>query len=230
MHPNNSPFPFQWWAIGLEAAGLGDERPDVGTYGRYDFSQLPQLPFELDGSFAWLTGFREYEHNIAKERAKQNRAAIESLIASAHAKQLKLPEAFVLLARSMDLQRRIRSCTDCFFDLCPDLIRSPIGDGYLVRFLADSQGCVFWYLYLTPDGNDHAVVSSINFYGIEEEDWGSEEIDHREIGLSEESFEKFICRFWIENEIWFSAYEKMPIPEFGLRYIEDYRRRARGPA
>jgi hypothetical protein len=39
--------------------------------------------------------------------------------------------------------------------LCPEPIRVSHGDGYLVGFLADSQGCLFWYLYLTADGADH---------------------------------------------------------------------------
>jgi hypothetical protein len=44
------------------------------------------------------------------------------------------------------LQERIRSNTDCYLDLYYEPLRSPLGGGYLVRFLADSQGCIFWYL------------------------------------------------------------------------------------
>ena len=33
MLPSQSPFPCHWWGTGLENVGLGDVRPDVGTYG-----------------------------------------------------------------------------------------------------------------------------------------------------------------------------------------------------
>lgn len=135
-----------------------------------------------------------------------------------------MPEAFLKFVRSPDLQERVRSCTDCFLDACPELVPSPLGGGYLVRFLADSQGCVFWYLYFTSDGRDHAVVSSVGFYGSEAERW-EEEADSGDISFSEESFESFICRFWLENEIWFSQYENTALPAFGAQFIEAYRRR-----
>ena len=38
MLPSQSPFPCRWWGSGLEDAGLGDVRPDVGTYGRYELA------------------------------------------------------------------------------------------------------------------------------------------------------------------------------------------------
>jgi hypothetical protein len=49
MLPERSPFPCRWWGISLENVGLGKVRPQVGTYGRYDFSKLPLLPVELRG-------------------------------------------------------------------------------------------------------------------------------------------------------------------------------------
>lgn len=107
-------------------------------------------------------------------------------------------------------------------DLCPEAIQSPIGGGYLVRFLADSQGCLFWYLYLTADGSDHAVVASPGFYGTEAEEWQEEPPDPGEIAFSAESFEGFMCRFWLENEIWFAGYEETPISDACHQYIERY--------
>ena len=93
----------------------------------------------------------------------------------------------------------------------------------MIRFLADSQGCVFWYLYLTSDGADHAVVSSPGFYGADVEQWQEDPPDPSEIVFCAESFEEFICRFWLENEIWFVGYENTPMPEIGRQYIERYR-------
>jgi hypothetical protein len=124
------------------------------------------------------------------------------------------------------LQHRVRSNTDCCLHLCPAAVPSPVGDGHLVRFLNDSQGCLFWYLYLADRGSDHAVVSSPGFYGTQDEQWQEEEPDPSELAFCAESFEAFCCRFWLENEIWFAEYDGEPIPAPGITYIEHYRRTA----
>src|SRR5262245_12530787 len=94
----------------------------------------------------------------------------------------------------------------------------------LVRFLADSQGCIFWYLYIPTGTPDHAVVSSPEFYDPSGERLHDQEPDHGALAFCAESFEEFICRFWIENEIWFAEYEGRPISEEGRRYLDLYRR------
>ena len=53
MQAGQSPFRPYWWAFGLESAGVS-ARPDVGTYGRYEFEALPPIPRELTGDLAWL--------------------------------------------------------------------------------------------------------------------------------------------------------------------------------
>jgi hypothetical protein len=77
-----------------------------------------------------------------------------------HMRDRYLTEEEAAKYRKIRELHRVRSNTDCFLDVCSEPIRSQVGDGWLVRFLADSQGRIFWYLYLTPDGSDHAVVSS----------------------------------------------------------------------
>ena len=226
MQPVDSPFPLHWWGTSLENVGLEDVRPDVGTYGRYDFSALPPVPFDLHGDFTWLAVTPPHEeHNIGDEQATENAQALKRLRQAADRLGIRLPVPFVTFMESPSLHQRIRSNTDCFLNLCPALVRSPIGDGSLVRFLADSQGCIFWYLYLTRDGSDHAVVSSPSFYGTDEEQWEDEEQDSVEIVFCAESFEAFICRFWLENEIWFAEWQKIPMPDVGRAYIEQYRRK-----
>lgn len=224
MRPNESPFPFHWWGIELEIVGLRAERPNAGTYGCYDASRLPDLPFKLSGTFDWLASVPERDQNIAEEKADKNEVALAALYSSAQSLGVTLPGPFVLFVESPEFQRKIRSVTDCFLDLSPEVLPSPVNEGYLVRFLADSQGCLFWYIYLTPHGKDHAVVSSPYFYGSEAEQWDEEPPDHTQISFSEESFEAFMCRFWIENEIWFAAYERSAMPDFGAKYIESYGR------
>src|SRR5262245_7014266 len=164
MQPADSPFPCHWRGISLEVAGLGDVRPDLGTYGRYDFGRLPPLPFTLSGDFAWLAKAPAQRHHIGKKYGAEIPNALQFLRASSKDMGLPLPDAFTKFMDTPALQNPIRSCTDCYLDLCPEPIRSPLGGGWLVHFLADSQGCMFWYLYLTADGSDHAVVSAPDFY------------------------------------------------------------------
>jgi hypothetical protein len=225
MQPSESPFPPHWWGTTLENAGLGDIRPDLGTYGQYAFNRLPPLPFEIRGDFAWLTTAPVHDQNIGAEKDAENFQALASLRAASKRLGLQLPEPFTTFMATPGLQARVRSNTDCSLDLCPEPIQAPLDDGYLVRFLADSQGCIFWYLYLSADGSDHAVVSSPDFYGTEAEQWQDEPLDPDVIVFVAESFESFICRFWLENEIWYAAWQQTPMPEVGQEYIELYRSR-----
>jgi hypothetical protein len=224
MLPSESPFPCHWWGTSLEKAGLGEVRPDVGTYGRYGFDRLPPVPFEMGGDFAWLVPRPTFDHSIGDERGSEVANTLPELQDAAARLGVHLPESFTKFMGSPELHRRVRSNTDCYLDLGDEPVRSPIGGGWLVRFLADSQGCIFWYLYLTPDGSDSAVVSSPDFYGTEAEQWQDEPPDPSEIVYSAESFEAFMCRFWLENEIWYAEWKKTPMPDVGCEYIERYRR------
>jgi hypothetical protein len=133
MRPSESPFPCHWWGVGLADAGLGSERPDVETYGKYDSAPLRALPFEMRGDLDWLTNAQPYESHIGKEKLSENQAALGTLLESASSQGVELPAAFLKFVRPPDLQERVRSCTDCFLDVCPELVPSPLGGGYLVR-------------------------------------------------------------------------------------------------
>jgi hypothetical protein len=225
VQPSDSPFPCHWWGFGLENVGLSDVRPDVGTYGCYPFEPLPPLPFVLCGDFAWLASAPAHDSCIGDEKGFASVRTFALLKQACARRGVRLPESFTKFMETPALHRRVRSNTDCFLNPCPEPVPSPVGGGHLVRFLADSQGCLYWYLYLTPDGSDHAVVSSTWFYGTEAEQWGEEPPDPAEIEYCAESFEAFLCRFWLENEIWFAEWEKTPMPESGREYIERYRNR-----
>jgi hypothetical protein len=217
MQPHDTVFGTGWW--GPEINGI---RESAGTYGRYSYDQLPALPFKLCGDFEWLKAQAEARDNIAREKPKENARALARLLADASDQRFSLPKVFLQFFGCADLQRRVRSCTDCFLDLSPVFVLSPVAGGSLVRFLADSQGCMFWYLYLSGNQAEHCVVSSPGFYGAEEEQWQIEPPNPDEIVFCEESFERFLCRFWLENEIWYFDYEKRPIFPAGRKYLDDY--------
>lgn len=60
-------------------------------------------------------------------------------------------------------------------------------------------------------------------YGTEAERGYYEPGDGPEIAFVAESFEAFMYRFWLENEIWFAEWKKTPMPDVGREYIESYR-------
>ncbi len=182
----------------------------------------------MNGDFAWLATAAAHDRNIGVVNAGQNARDLRLLLEASARLKLRLPGSFTRFMGTPALHQRIRSNTDCFLDLCPEPIRSPKDGGYLVRFLSDSQACLFWYLYLTPDGSDHAVVSSSDFYGAPGERGDQDKPpDPTEIVFCAESFEAFVCRFWLENEIWYAGWKKTPMPDVGREYIERYRRKKR---
>src|SRR5262249_46262414 len=144
-----------------------------GTYGRYDFKDLPPVPVRLKGDLAWLAAAPAQEEHIGHWMAEhdpgKNAAAAVALKKAARRKNLPLPPPFTRFIDTPPLPGRLRPCTDSSLAVGRAPVRSPAGGGYLVRFLCDSQGCLMWYLYLTADGSDHAVVAAPDFYGTPSE-------------------------------------------------------------
>lgn len=228
MQAERSPFPCAWPGIALEGVGIDALRSRQGTYGLYAFEHLPSLPVALDGSFGWLASWPDApEWGIDQEAGEATPAALARLTEA----EADLPPPFVRFLSERTLQRKVRSITACYVSLSPVAVPSPIGGGRLVRFLSDQQGCMFWYLFLAPDG-DHAVVASPDFYGAPEEELEWEPADPRNLVFCAESFELFVCRYWLENEIGFASCYLLPDQEPGMppaaaeRYLAAYRQRA----
>ncbi|MGI0490179.1 hypothetical protein ACN4EG_00090 [Alkalinema pantanalense CENA528] len=158
---------------------------------------------------------------------------------------LRLPPAWVQFLKSAELFCRIRSVTCCYFELGESFIPFPVEqtgeNGYLMLFLSDSQSCVLWYLYINPVG-EHCVISSNRrlYPGIfedqqtEKEELGDnwdEDLDAIHLHFCASSFEEFIYRFWIENEIWFKVqpprqceiHREAPLSEAQQAYADHYR-------
>ncbi|MDX2060766.1 MAG: hypothetical protein SFV24_23340 [Gemmatimonadales bacterium] len=223
MQVADSPYPAYWYGTDLEAAGLRDVRPDIGTYGRYSYDQLPPVPFDLLGGFEWLEQAPPLADHIGTEKAAENPGALTVLRDACRRAGLTLPISFDRYLSTPALWSRVRSCTDCYLDLCPAPVPDPEGTGYLVRFLSDSQSCLFWYLYLRSSALDHAIVASPDFYGVELEQWHDRRPDPKALVFCAESFEAFMARFWLENEIWFAGYDEVPLSAAGARYVAAYK-------
>jgi hypothetical protein len=110
MLSEDTPFPSGWWG-----QGLADVRPRISTYGLYPHEALPPLPFRFEGDFEWLRIRPTHENNIAREKPAKNAAALKSLLKDASSKKVVIPPEFTAFFRSVDLQHRVRSCTDCFW-------------------------------------------------------------------------------------------------------------------
>src|SRR5437868_5490591 len=142
MTPIQSPFKCGWCMTSLDNVGLGKVRPRVGTYGDYDYQQLPKLPFQLQGKYEWLSNAIVQSENSICVEPEANSVALRELEAFCRKNTIKLPSEFLLFMSSPSLQSRIRSNTDCYLDLASKAVRLPDRDGFMIRFLADSQGCV----------------------------------------------------------------------------------------
>lgn len=230
MKASQTPFPRGWPAIALDGLGFDELRGNRGTYGLYDFDSLPALP-DPTGDFRWLDGrpdAPEWSIRGADEDAIRNANNLERLLAA----RLALPESFVTFLGTPALQAKVRSSTACFLSLCPVPVDIP--QGRLVRFLSDQQGCLYWYLFLAPDG-EHAILASPDFFGAPEEQWEEEsdepEPEPRGPWFCGEIFEGFLHRYWLENEIAF-AYSSsdylpvIPMPTEADDYLAAYRARA----
>ena len=147
--------PKGWYAIASDELWLGDR-----TYTHVDYGQLPRLDRTFDESFDWLceNGPRD---NLIVEDSHVSKERLEALVQRASEQGITLPSSFIKFFSTPALQARIPSPTACWLDLPQRLIE--YGDGFLLRFLADQQICVVWYLFLR--GSEHVAVYANDYAG-----------------------------------------------------------------
>lgn len=211
--------------------GLPNLRDSSHTYELTDYNSLPPVP-RLCPSLAWLAPLhREIDAEMrayrpddeARKTYLRNR---QKILEAAHALDLALPETFVQLTGSFELQDRIPSCTACYFDLPERILESPFRPGdHVIRFLNDQQLCVCWYLYLPADESPFVISSSgdgeepcldtIDF----QKEASSADAALAYSSLAAKSFDEFIYRFWIENCIWFHLDFGLPLMRCHLEYV-----------
>jgi hypothetical protein len=107
--------------------------------------------------------------------------------------------------------------TDCYFNLPERIVPAPDSGGAgLVRFYSDSQGCLHWYLYLTPEGDECVVGSPARVGGSWVLRWLSdmegspyeegEDEPGGEFWFCAPSFAEFVVRAWLENMAWYALH------------------------
>ncbi len=209
-----APFPVGWFG-----QGLGDVRPGRGTYTCYPPEELPPIRVPLSGKFDWLRSAPEHDRSIAAD-PDQTVAALDRLVAMNPA---GLPRDFVEFFRSPALWRRIRSCTDCYLRVDSAAVGIRGGLGSLIRFMSDSQDCIHWHLCLSACGTRHSVVATYFYTGSEYAHLKGGLPHPKDITTCAGSFEEFIYRFWLENELGYSLYDQSSMPEGGEEYLAYYR-------
>jgi hypothetical protein len=172
-----------------------------------DFGWLAQVSPELCRVIADTSTLDSSDNQIAN---------FEGIVARSRNLGLNLLEPFLRFMRDTSLQGKIPTCTACSLALSEDFIQVPGADGsFLLRFMNDSQSCVMWYLCLDREGIVGVVAS---FYFFEPEIFeamGYEEVKREDLFknafLCADTFAEFMYRFWVENTIWYSLHEQLPL-------------------
>ncbi|MBY0460196.1 MAG: TIGR02996 domain-containing protein [Gemmataceae bacterium] len=207
MRANPTPFPSAW-----KNFGLGSLRAAPGTYGTWLYESVPRLPLdELRGEFQYLGLAPALSE--ADERAERHRQSLDQMLAASAQHGVRLPESFVRFMGTRTWHSSIRSVTGCYFTL-PDSY-SPVrhcltGEGVHFHFYADSQSCVLWDLYVHPSGAHCVIARWLDYFDPDPPEWDDEEPDEKEPPYTgprawfvAPSFEAFVYRVWIENQIWY---------------------------
>ncbi len=182
---------------------------------------LKDVPYPPDGSFGWLRELPKHsEWALGERQADLLPLQLKSIIASATAVSLLLPEIFTNFMGDASLHEHLRSANGDYLNLAESVL--PFEDGYLIRFLHDQQESVFWYVYTNADGSDHCVVSSYEYFDADEMDYELDDLKESDFGFRAPSFEHFFCAYWIAHEMMFSCFDETPPPDVDTRFHELY--------
>ncbi len=185
-------------------------------------ADIKELPQGLDGSFTWLTQTPlPVGETIGDRHGEALATQLQGAIAAATAQGIQLPTEFVTFMGTPAWHRHLRSAMACYLNLGQGLL--PLADGFLLKFLQDQQDCAFWYLYLRAGSQDHCVVSSFEEFEELETATTAEAgyaLEESDFYIAETSFERFIARFWIENEILFAQLDNTPLPKMDSQFLD----------
>jgi hypothetical protein len=191
-----------------------------GTYCTVPYESLPRVGRATD-DLGWLDHvspeLRLVIDGTSTLNSSDNQIANwEGVVEKAQSLGLDLPQPFLRFMRDANLQDKVPTCTACFLALSEDFIPIVGAEGhFLLRFVNDSQSCVMWYLCLGREGNTGVVASdyffepdifdAMEYEGVKREDL------FREALICADTFTEFLYRFWLENTIWYSLHERLPL-------------------
>jgi hypothetical protein len=200
----------------------GRPEPRGRIYKAVPYEALPTLSRPLE-PFAWLRlspirGVREQLKVGADGETPLPRPVgrmVEEIVAAAKREGLTVPPSYATFMNDASLHERVPTCSGCYLDVPTKLVALPGGQpGKLLRFLNDQQCGVLWYLHLTADGG--CSVACAEPANDDEDEGEGETLDDfmklGDVARCAASFEEFVHRFWMENTLWFSLYEKTRAP------------------
>ena len=200
-----------WYTSGLPGAECQHQ-----TYCLRPIDRLPPIHEALAGDFGWLPPVPRplgWAISSVDEPAGDGR-----FLARARAEGIELPASFVTILASPRRLWSLRSMTGCWWSLDSDsLQRLPTAGTLAIRFLTDQQGALYWSLLLDGTPDPPVIVSPQDF--ADRETWEPLPLDH--VYRCAPSFEAFVYRFWIENEIGFRTHEKEALAPEQVAYLEE---------
>jgi uncharacterized protein (TIGR02996 family) len=204
LRANPTPFPSAWINF-----GLGSVRERQGTYGTWPYDSIPPLKIEeLRGEFQYLDRLTVRPSAGDEEHLADHRSEFARMVADASQRGLTLPDVFVRFMSDPGLNSTIDSVTGCSFTL-PDefspIRESPKGEGTHVHFYCDSQSCVLWDLLIHRNGAHCVIARSLDFFDPQPPDPHDDQplYDGPRAWFVAPSFETFLYRVWVENQIWY---------------------------
>jgi len=191
-----------WEGIGLP----GIFEPGWATYSPIPLDAMSPPEHAIDSTLGWLLETQTHDRSL--ERGPDDPAERDADAAGlqAIAPSVVLPAAFRKFIEDPEPRRHIRSATACYLDLAHFTVAVSDG-GVLIHFLSDQQWVLHWLLYLGADGSEAVVVSPdpLGFDVGEGDPVRLVTVDDAPdlMVVCSETFEEFLYRFWIENELFF---------------------------
>ena len=201
-----APFPMGW-----TGRRLGDFRLGHQMFNKYSPEDMPPISVPITGSLDWLAEAPVHSESIGIN--KRVAAHLELLLNS---QSIKLPDDFVRFFQTPTLWNRIRP-NNYYFNLSASVCNINNKIGSLIRFMSEEQDCLSWHLYISPKSKRHFVVTTNSPSG---DDAGT--VYPGDITQAATTFEEFLYRLWIENEIHFAFMGRGEMPKGGDEYLAFY--------
>lgn len=219
--------PRAWWSTDLP--GYREHPTPFATYSAFSYAELPTIERPLDAGLKWLLAQPQVEGSLGLDRGDPvperaaNRAQLAALMSGT---TIELPPAFKTFISEPEPRLRVRSATLCYLDLAEFPVEVA-GGGWLTHFLSDQQWVLHWLIYVGADGSEAVLVTETPLgFEADEQRFARFDPARDDASVCAESFSEFLYRFWIENEIWFSALrkgpERSPLTDEQRRYAEHY--------
>ncbi|MGD0253915.1 MAG: hypothetical protein ABSC01_14610 [Verrucomicrobiota bacterium] len=208
-----------------------------GTYSSVAYERLPSLP-PLDPSFAWLASVPDRDYGCTLNSDDNKLGSLPAIETELGRLGFRLPSDFSAFIQNPDIYGRIPSCKACFLEVSDVVTALPGFPGsYVVRFMNDSQCCVLWYLLFQPSLPVRVLACSyfierVNFDAMEYLADKDRPLDYGDVlkdsCICAESFGEFMCRFGLENMIWFATHENKPLSPVEQGYLNQAHKAEQG--